>query len=120
MPIARLHDDTRAPMGWRIHTVAPPPKNLDKSIDRGLDDFGRFLKRHWLTLIVGAVLIWWFIAGPPIGSVTPSAALGLLLQLAFAASFLIIQFAALFLFLARPRVYWIMPGEEGNTFDDYK
>ncbi|HEV8192965.1 MAG TPA: AAA family ATPase [Ktedonobacterales bacterium] len=97
-----------------------PPKNLDKSIDRGLDDFGRFLKRRWLLLIVGAVVIWWFIAGPPIGSVTPSAALGLLLQLAFAASFLIIQFAALFLFLARPRVYWIMPGEEGNTFDDYK
>jgi cell division protease FtsH len=100
--------------------VAPPKNNLDKSIDRGLDDFGRFLRRQWFLLILGAVLIWWFIAGPPIGSVTPGMALGLLLQLAFAASFLIIQFAALFIFLARPRVYWIMPGEEGSTFDDYK
>jgi cell division protease FtsH len=96
------------------------PNKLDKSIDRGLDDFGRFLRRQWLLLIVSAVLIWWFIAGPPIGSITPGDALGLLLQLAFAASFLIIQFAALFLFLARPRVYWIMPGEQGTTFDDYK
>src|SRR5690242_13847831 len=98
----------------------PRTDKLDKTIDRSLDDFGRFIRRRWLLLILLAVVIWWFVAGPPIGSITPGTALGLILQLAFAASFLIIQFAALFLFLARPRVYWIMPGEEGNTFDDYK
>jgi cell division protease FtsH len=98
----------------------PRTDKLDRTIDRSLDDFGRFIRRRWLLLILLAVIVWWFVAGPPIGSITPGTALGLILQLAFAASFLIIQFAALFLFLARPRVYWIMPGEEGNTFDDYK
>jgi ATP-dependent Zn protease len=31
-----------------------------------------------------------------------------------------IQFVALFWFLGRPRLYWVMPGETGVGFDDYK
>jgi cell division protease FtsH len=38
----------------------------------------------------------------------------------FAVLFMIIQFAALFWFLGRPRLYWVMPGETGVTFNDYK
>ncbi|MBV9706040.1 MAG: AAA family ATPase, partial [Chloroflexi bacterium] len=30
------------------------------------------------------------------------------------------QFVAIFWFLGRPRLYWVMPGETGVTFDDYK
>jgi ATP-dependent Zn protease len=30
------------------------------------------------------------------------------------------QFVAIFWFLGRPRLYWVMPGETGYTFDDYK
>lgn len=41
-------------------------------------------------------------------------------QLLFAAMFLIIQFVALFWFLARGRTYWILPGETGSTWDDYR
>lgn len=41
-------------------------------------------------------------------------------QLLFAMMFLIVQFVALFWFLARPRLYWIDPGETGISFADYK
>ncbi|MBI2939297.1 MAG: AAA family ATPase [Chloroflexi bacterium] len=41
-------------------------------------------------------------------------------QLAFAILFMIIQFVAIFWFLGRPRVYWVMPGETGVGFKDYK
>ena len=34
--------------------------------------------------------------------------------------FIVIQFGALFWFLGRPRLYWVLPGETGVTFDDYK
>ena len=34
--------------------------------------------------------------------------------------FMIVQFGALFWFLGRPRLYWVMPGETGVSFDDYK
>ena len=39
--------------------------------------------------------------------------LALLFQLFFAVMFMIVQFVALFWFLARGRVYWILPGETG-------
>ena len=41
-------------------------------------------------------------------------------QLFFAMMFMIIQFVALFWFLARGRTYWILPGETGSTWDDYR
>jgi cell division protease FtsH len=44
----------------------------------------------------------------------------MLFQLVFAVLFMIVQFVALFWFLARGRVYWIQPGESGVGFDDYK
>ncbi|WP_134699373.1 AAA family ATPase [Ammoniphilus sp. YIM 78166] len=46
--------------------------------------------------------------------------LGFAFQLLFAAMFLIIQFVALFWFLARGRTYWILPGETGSSWDDYR
>ncbi|WP_163100679.1 AAA family ATPase [Peribacillus alkalitolerans] len=45
---------------------------------------------------------------------------GFLFQLLFAMMFMIIQFVALFWFLARGRTYWILPGETGSTWDDYR
>jgi ATP-dependent Zn protease len=44
----------------------------------------------------------------------------LLFQLLFAVMFMIIQFAALFWFLGRGRTYWVMPGETGIGFKDYR
>ena len=41
-------------------------------------------------------------------------------QIVFAVGFIVIQFAALFWFLGRPRLYWVLPGEAGISFSDYK
>jgi len=46
--------------------------------------------------------------------------LGIMLQLLYAVLFIIIQFVALFWFLARGRTYWILPGETGASWDDYR
>ena len=42
------------------------------------------------------------------------------LRLGFAAMFIVFQFVVLFGFLARTRMYTIMPGAEGVSFDDYR
>ncbi|WP_246197326.1 AAA family ATPase [Cytobacillus depressus] len=42
------------------------------------------------------------------------------MQMLFAMSFMIVQFVALFWFLARGRTYWILPGETGSSWDDYR
>lgn len=75
-------------------------------------------------------LILWFVALVIIGGLLwaggPTAwliALGIgqfLFQILFAALFMIIQFVALFWFLARGRTYWILPGETGTTWEDYR
>lgn len=72
----------------------------------------------WLAaLVLAGVLLW--AGGPTVQGVALSL-LGLLLQLLFAVLFIIIQFAALFWFLARGRTYWILPGETGATWEDYR
>lgn len=72
----------------------------------------------WVAVIVFlGVLLW--TGGPTAWNIALSIA-SLLLQLLFAMLFMIIQFVALFWFLARGRTYWILPGETGSTWDDYR
>ncbi|MED3562998.1 AAA family ATPase [Bacillus xiapuensis] len=68
-------------------------------------------------LVLITVLIW---SGGPTAWNIAISILSLLLQLLFAMLFMIIQFVALFWFLARGRTYWILPGETGATWDDYR
>ncbi|PEJ57769.1 MULTISPECIES: AAA family ATPase [unclassified Bacillus (in: firmicutes)] len=72
----------------------------------------------WLAVIViiGTVLTE---GGPTYWRVAISIA-SLLFQLLFGILFVIIQFVAIFWFLARGRTYWILPGETGATWDDYR
>ncbi len=72
----------------------------------------------WLAVIVivGVVLIQ---GGPTYWNVALSL-VSILFQLVLAMLFMIIQFVALFWFLARGRTYWILPGETGSTWDDYR
>ncbi|MGG1514697.1 AAA family ATPase [Paenibacillus oryzisoli] len=72
----------------------------------------------WLVFlaIIGG-LLWQ--GGPTAWNVALTLA-SLALQLLFAMMFMIIQFVALFWFLARGRTYWILPGETGATWDDYR
>lgn len=94
--------------------------SLDKSIDLGLDQFGRFLKSSWIWLTIGFVLILFFTSVIKIPGIDPGVILTSMLEIGFAICYILIQFIALFWFLGRPRLYWVMPGETGVTFDDYK
>ncbi|MFF2482307.1 AAA family ATPase [Paenibacillus sp. NPDC058071] len=76
----------------------------------------RFLIRLAVPVAI-IVLIW--TGGPSVWGIAFGIA-SLLFQLLFAVVFIIIQFVALFWFLARGRTYWILPGETGATWDDYR
>ena len=96
--------------------------DLDRSIDQGMDQFGRFAKRRWFWLIVFSVLLWFFVTRvvpqltpPPAGQVFQYIFLFIFYMVA-----IVFQFVAIFWFLGRPRLYWVMPGETGVGFDDYK
>ena len=96
--------------------------DLDKSINLGMDQFGRFVKLRWLWLILAGIVAWYFIINviPQLTPPSPGTIFLYVFQIAFAVLFIVIQFAALFWFLGRPRLYWVMPGETGINFDDYK
>lgn len=89
-----------------------------------IEKFSGFLARHWrgliLWLILLAAFVFWFL--PNTETLMPYVTFGLYLvfQLLFAVLFMVVQFGALFYFLSRGRTYWVMPGETGITFKDYK
>jgi len=96
--------------------------DLDRSIDLGMDQFGRFAKRRWFWLIVFTVLLWFFVtrivpqlSPPPASQIFQYIFLFLFYMVA-----IVFQFVAIFWFLGRPRLYWVMPGETGVSFNDYK
>src|SRR5215472_9177183 len=97
-------------------------EELDRSIDIGMDQFGRFAKRRWIWLILLSLVLWYifFNIVPQLSAPSPGTVLAYVFQIGFAVMFIIIQFGALFWFLGRPRLYWVMPGETGVSFDDYK
>lgn len=101
----------------------PKKKNdLDKSINVGMDQFGRFVKLRWLMLVIIIAIIWYFVAyiAPQISTPSPGTILLYAIQISFAILFGLMQFVAIFWFLGRPRLYWVMPGETGVSFADYK
>src|SRR5919197_1279961 len=97
-----------------------PYDDLDRKIDRALGRIGALIR----TLFIIGVLL--FIG---LGVLAPHweewgqyilFGAYLVFQLFFAILFIIIQFVALFWFLGKPRIYWLMPGETGVGFKDYK
>jgi cell division protease FtsH len=93
---------------------------LDRKIDGVLGRIGAIFRFFVVITVIGAV--WYYFLWPTIetwGSYAVFAAY-MLFQLFFAIMFMIVQFAALFWFLGRTRIYWIMPGETGVGFKDYK
>jgi cell division protease FtsH len=106
-------------------------KTEDKAPDPGLAQiedqldgfFGKVVGawKAFLVIVVIGVLLWAF-GAQMVNSWGQYILYGayMLFQLLFAILFMIIQFVALFWFLGRPRTYWIMPGETGVGFKDYK
>ena len=107
-------------MSKQANDVKRKSNDLDKSIDRGLDQFARFMRFQWIWFALVILTIWFFVQGKPIGPFDPGTILTGAMTIGFAVCYIIIQFAALFWFLGRPRLYWVMPGETGVTFADYK
>jgi cell division protease FtsH len=97
-------------------------ESVDKHIDRSLDDFGHFLRRKWWLVILLGLIAWWAIVngGPQLAQLTPGTLLGFVVQIGLLIFIVIAQFIAIFWFIGRPRVYWVMPGETGYSFADYK
>ena len=83
-----------------------------------------FIARHWRALLVWLVItgaaIFWFL--PNLATLLPYVffVISILFQLLFAVLFMVVQFGALFWFLSRGRTYWILPGETGISFKDYR
>lgn len=101
-----------------------PPQVED--IEAGIDGFLKGIFGLWkifLVLLVLAVIVWGIVI-PMLGLSAMLSGLGvvasLLFQLLFAVFFMVVQFGALIFFLARARIYWIMPGETGVGFKDYR
>jgi len=93
---------------------------LDRKIDSFLGRIGAVFRFLIILAVLGALA--YFVLLPNLETWGPYLLFGLYLvfQLFFAIMFMIVQFAALFWFLGRTRIYWIMPGETGVTFADYK
>src|SRR5919197_6229525 len=93
---------------------------LDRKIDRALGRVGMLLR----TLFIIGVLVFLslFVIVPRWDEVGPFITTGLYLvfQLFYVAFLMIFQFIVLFWFIGRPRIYWLMPGETGVGFKDYK
>ncbi|HEU0028728.1 MAG TPA: AAA family ATPase [Ktedonobacterales bacterium] len=104
--------------------MATDRNTVERSIDRSLDDFGRFLRRRWWAVLIVALILLYIltqwvpliIGSPP----QPGDVLAFVIQIVFVVFLILIQFVALFWFLGRPRIYWVLPGETGYTFADYK
>jgi ATP-dependent Zn protease len=105
-------------------SMASKHGDLDKSIDRSLDDFGRWFRRKWWLAII-IIVVLWYIALYVVPLIfqalqNPGSLVGFILYAAFIIGMVIFQFVAIFWFLGRPRIYWVMPGETGVGFEDYK
>jgi cell division protease FtsH len=78
----------------------------------------RFIRRFWLpALLLGGVFV--LLMDAEVMTAFLSIA-SFILRLLFAISYIIFQFIIMFWFLARTRMYTVMPGAEGIGFKDYR
>jgi cell division protease FtsH len=90
--------------------------------------FGRWLsrtvRRNAVLLAVLAILVavyfTWFVPNFGYGGQLFGQIASAILLVVFYVFIVIIQFAAIFWFMGRPRVYWLTPEECGVTFADYR
>lgn len=78
----------------------------------------RLIRSRWLWMSIGAFLIAALIF--PEVAVIFLRVLGISFQIAMYMAIIVLQFVAIFWFMARSRMYTVMPGAEGISFDDYR
>jgi cell division protease FtsH len=101
-----------------------PPSPELTSVEAAVDGFLSRTVGAWkkILIITVGLLIFWGLVVPNLLNYLQYVMYGMfmLFQLMFAVLFMIVQFAALFWFLGRGRTYWVMPGETGVGFADYR
>lgn len=104
-------------------------EDLDREADEKVDDMMHFFRFRSLKYIVRIVLLGLFISSfifqkqwtaAVTGFMGGNPLIAIMLQLLFAMTFMAVQFGAFFFLMGRPRVQWMMPGEGGVGFADYK
>jgi cell division protease FtsH len=78
----------------------------------------RLVRRFWLPTLIIGILVWALLDAQVM--TTLISMMGFVAMLLFAMTYLVFQFVILFWFLARTRMYTIMPGAEGVSFEDYR
>jgi len=106
-------------------TTDQRPAPAVEDIEAGIDGILRGLRSFWKFFLVLVLLaLTAFVVSVILG--LPAMEQGFLLvgslmfQLLFAIFFMVVQFGAMIFFLSRARIYWIMPGETGVGFKDYR
>jgi cell division protease FtsH len=123
------------PTPWTIPPPPPPPQALmaappvpppapprrDKPDEQQRSPLWRvahWLRRWWLLLVAIFIVVW--LVTQYVSPRASLSSLAIILQLGVAVLLGILPFAAIFWFLGRPRLYWVMPGDSGTGFADYK
>jgi cell division protease FtsH len=116
-----------------LEPYRPEPKyrdDLERDIDKKIDTF--FHRWNWkLTRFVWRIImvlfIGWLVINlvPSIFGFLTTSDLGpVIIQLLITAGqlffFIGFQFSLMYFFMARTRIYWVLPGETGVSFKDYK
>jgi len=78
----------------------------------------RILRQRWLWMFIGGFLITAMFL-PEVMQLFMTV-VGVVIQISMYISAFILQFVAIFWFLSRSRMYTVMPGSEGISFDDYR
>ncbi len=116
------HDPNRPQPVYRDDLDREIDQKLDRAFDRWNWKLARFVRR----LFFAAIIIWvlWNIIPAGIAFLATSDLGPLILQLVTTAGYLFVfigfQFALMYFFMARTRIYWVKPGETGISFKDYK
>jgi cell division protease FtsH len=104
----------------------PPEKRFDWEDEETLVDrrnrlpyrIQRFVRRIWLPALIVGIIVLALLDAEVMGTVITIS--GFIFQLLFVVSYIIFQFVVMFWFLARTRMYVVMPGAEGVGFKDYR
>ena len=91
---------------------------------RAIEKIAGFIARHWRALLFTAVgiagFLLWFLPNGEWTIPMTITILGYIIYMLYIAFMMIFQFIIMFWFLGRGRTYWVMPGETGVSFKDYK
>jgi cell division protease FtsH len=104
--------DTSGKWNWELEETLVDQRRRWPNRIRGL------LRRRWLMMLLVGIFIFALFDADFMTSFLQIA--GVVLQVMILMSIALLQFVAIFWFLSRSRMYTVLPGAEGVSFDDYR